>query len=485
MTMKTVKLENGETITLEHTSLLGKGGEGKVYRIVSPSQYANTHCIKIYNEESKAASVESKIGYMIRNIPQTPSYVRLCWPEAKVFYRGKFRGYLMPLAFEESRNLYEIIPLNFYQRQQLPQAFKKDFDRSKQEGILARMKLSVHMAAAFHAITATGKYVIVDMKPDNVLFTATTKVSIVDCDSFQVTDKSSVLYRADVCTEEYAPPEYYGTNKVDKKEVFWDYFTFSILVYQLMYGVHPFAATFKAPYDKEHDLPSKIRAGLFVHGGKSGYLTPLPSDHPHQKFKLLPDAIKRLWTDTLDSGLYIPHKRTSFYAFGEVFSKVIVDAQSKKKISQYFGLTAVPSEFVWDWKKIIDRYRLGTVPILYDILVQKYTKKMVDASITIYVGTGLITMLMIFFYSIMHGNGFWGVVWGMIKGAFLGVIGGAFWPILLIDIPRNWYVLYPLVGMVLFSYYYYFRQERYEKIFYVVSSLYGFIVFLTFLGMLV
>lgn len=347
MNIKTVKLSNGETLTLNNSAILGKGAEGIVYHIKKPAKYAKAYCIKLYRSETKAESMESKIIYMSKNKPATNSFVNLCWPEQAVYYCNKFKGYLMPLAFENSRNLLEIKPLNFKDRPQLPQVFKDKFDLQSERGIVGRLKLCTNLAATFYMLHQTQKYIVVDMKPDNVLITADAKVSVVDCDSFQVSDNGKLLYESNVFTPEYTPPEFYHKSSIRKKEVYWDNFSFAVIMYELLFGVHPFNATYMQPYDKEKDIVSKIKAGLFVHGSKKRYLSGLDNRHPHTKFCKLPFMLQKLFLDAFEVGHNYPSKRTSLAVFGETLARCVESSIPKKKVS--IALLSKQATFFQKW----------------------------------------------------------------------------------------------------------------------------------------
>lgn len=57
-------------------------------------------------------------------------------------------------------------------------------------------------ALATEIIHNSGKYIIVDLKPENVLATADGKISVVDTDSFQIIDGSK-KFPGPVATPEY------------------------------------------------------------------------------------------------------------------------------------------------------------------------------------------------------------------------------------------------------------------------------------------
>ena len=84
------------------------GGEGNVYRIISPNKYKD-YCIKIFHGD-KIYSRLSKLEYMINHplrIPSNTQY-RICWPIDFVYKNDKKVGFIMPLAFSGSKSLYSL-----------------------------------------------------------------------------------------------------------------------------------------------------------------------------------------------------------------------------------------------------------------------------------------------------------------------------------------------------------------------------------------
>lgn len=460
MKMQTVKLENGKALKLDTTNKLGKGGEGTVYRILSPAAYAKTHCIKIYNDANKALQLERKIKYMSTHIPIAPHFVRLCWPESAVMYRGKFVGYLMPLAFEESRSVLELKSLDFKRRKQLPQSFKTKFDRETVDGLEARLKLSVNIAAAYQTIHQTDKFTVVDMKPDNILATIDAKVSIVDCDSFQVIENGKVLFPASVFTPEYAPPH----TKSTPKDIYWDFFSFAVMIYELIFGLHPYTATAKYPYEHATDISSKINEGLFVYGSKQKYLETIQKDNPHQKFKRFPVSIQRLFAQSFDQNSTKVKHRTSLADFGATIYNVLQTKGKKKVLTSIVNTTSSDTTVAYPKQASQIKNTLGWKSL----------------SIHLYVQTALMTTLMILIDTLLQYDDFFSFVGYLIRGAILGVAAGAFWPLLLLfDIEAFWAIGLAAMLSVLIIFRWKYYKSMYRRYFYGVVGIYG--TFLTWL----
>jgi len=461
MKMQSVKLEDGTSISLETNSTLGKGGEGTVYAIQSPSSYARSHCIKIYTDATKAAKLEAKVRYMTKHIPAVPHFVRLCWPEAIVLHRGKFVGYLMPLALENSRNMAELEALNFQRRKQLPQAFKDKYNRDTIDGLESRLKLSVNIAAAYHAVHLSQRYTIVDMKPDNILVTVDAKVSVVDCDSFQISENGKILFPAAVVTEEYAPPHTKNTSK----DIYWDYFSYAVLVYKLIFGVHPYAATAKSPYNNATDIVSKIDQDLFVFGSKSKFIEKLDTDNPHQKFKRLPVILQNLFIQVFDKDEKHAKQRTSMEKFGQTIYNILRAADKKKVLNDMLHNTGYINK--------IPQYELYWYKLLRDPLDKK------ELLLYWYAITALLTAIMYFVHTLFQSHGFFSFIGHVISGTIVGVFTGVLWPIVLLFNSSNaWAIIFTLItsAMILYRLKFYTMFEK--KYFYIFSGGYGLITLL-------
>jgi hypothetical protein len=135
-------------------------------------------------------------------------------------------------------------------------------------------------------------------------------VSIVDTDSVEVIEDGRCLYAATVATPEYTPPEYYRGIKPGKVciENSWDRFSLAVILYKILLGVHPFAATSHPPYDQCNSLGDKIKMGLFVHHpDKKKCFKVVPP--PQLDFFKLGDNIQQLFMRAFATGHLYPNKR--------------------------------------------------------------------------------------------------------------------------------------------------------------------------------
>lgn len=302
---KNFHTSKGELITTE-SSPFKSGGEGEIYRITSPASQAG-NCIKIYYAKERNKEKEQKLLYMKENTPHnlgglSENYI-ICWPEEVIYEAGKFVGFLMPLAFSESIVVYELCNMRIRKNLILNSSnsanWENKFTRTKKEGIQNRLKLCANISNAFYQIHSLNKYVLVDIKPQNILITIEGKVSIIDIDSTQITNGNLKIFSAKVATPDYTPPEgYYLNLSTDKIPETWDRFSIGVLYYLILLGIHPFSATFKGAYENSNTIAESIKHNLFVHGVNSQYVSVMPQSHLN--FAFLPTEIRDLFSKTFE-----------------------------------------------------------------------------------------------------------------------------------------------------------------------------------------
>ena len=183
-------------ITIDDTPL-ARGGEGEIHRILDPPSFSG-FCVKIYIRKYQSHKRERKITYFVNNplkgagLDRNQSF-NICFPVETVYRDDRFVGFIMPLAFLGSKELYQFcLPVP----KDLDPTWVAKYDRATVHGIEARLKLCVNVAAAIDIIHRTGRYVLVDLKPQNILVTIDGKVSIVDLDSVQIVDVDKVTFPA-------------------------------------------------------------------------------------------------------------------------------------------------------------------------------------------------------------------------------------------------------------------------------------------------
>ena len=315
-----------ETIEINDTPL-GKGGQGAVHNITT-SQYSADYCIKIYIRE--AEKMQKKIEYMVTHPPQNirATSFRICWPTALAYNTNKeFIGYMMPLAFPKGHDLtilsvYRNKPLSQIKRYKNKVEWHDKYELDTTTGIINRVKMLCNIAIALHSIHSTGRYVLVDLKPENIDATGTGKVSIMDTDSIQISENGRILHPATAFTPDYFAPEGKDIKKCNRPfPLQCDYFAAAICFYQILTGTHPYAGTvLHSPYDNCTELSDCIANGLFAFGEKQRYISLPKGFNLQQNFHNLPPTVQELFKRAFGSK---SSDRPSMEEWGRTFHEII------------------------------------------------------------------------------------------------------------------------------------------------------------------
>ena len=317
---------NFETIEINDTPL-GKGGQGAVHNIIT-SKYSADYCIKIYIRD--AEKMHKKIEYMVTHPPQIirDTSFRICWPIALAYNTKKeFVGYMMPLAFPKGHDLtilsvYRNKPLSQLKRFKDKVEWHNKYELDTSEGIINRVKMLCNIAIALHTIHSTGRYVLVDLKPENIDATGAGKVSIMDTDSIQISENGKILYPATAFTPEYFAPEGKELKRLNRPFTLQcDYFAAAICFYQILTGTHPYSGTvLKSPYDNCTEIADCISNGLFAFGEKQKYIDLPSAFNLQQNFYNLPSTIQGLFKRAFGSQA---SKRPTMEEWGRTFHEII------------------------------------------------------------------------------------------------------------------------------------------------------------------
>lgn len=317
---------NFETIEINDTPL-GKGGQGAVHNIIT-SKYSADYCIKIYIRD--AEKMHKKIEYMVAHPPQIirDTSFRICWPIALAYNTKKeFVGYMMPLAFPKGHDLtilsvYRNKPLSQLKRFKDKVEWHNKYELDTSEGIINRVKMLCNIAIALHTIHSTGRYVLVDLKPENIDATGAGKVSIMDTDSIQISENGKILYPTTAFTPEYFAPEGKELKRLNRPFTLQcDYFAAAVCFYQILTGTHPYSGTvLKSPYDNCTEIADCISNGLFAFGEKQKYIDLPSAFNLQQNFYNLPSTIQGLFKRAFGSQA---SKRPTMEEWGRTFHEII------------------------------------------------------------------------------------------------------------------------------------------------------------------
>ena len=286
------------------------GGEGALFKVTKPGKFKQL-CAKLYHSNKRTLIKQQKIDYLyqhppVYDLPYVQEIEPVIWvKELLVDANGQIMGFLMPYATGEKL---EILCSAKLQRR-LSSLWQR-FDLKETTANHLRLKLCFNVATALRQMHKTASYVLVDLKPDNILVRPNGLVSIVDTDSLEVIEQGRCIFAATVATPEYTPPEYYRGVKPGEVLIkdSWDRFSLAVIFYKLLFGIHPFAATANPPYDQYNSLGDKIKEGLFVHDpDKKSMFKVVPP--PHRKFHQIDARLQKLFIRAFSEGHLDEDKR--------------------------------------------------------------------------------------------------------------------------------------------------------------------------------
>ncbi|EKD08044.1 protein kinase [Limnospira fusiformis KN01] len=280
----------GELVSLNKE--ITRGGEAIIYETSKTGFVA-----KIYLK-SAPSDTWDKLRLMISNPPHQPvlknGHISIVWPQCILTDQGIPKGFLLPYI----GNTLEFSVIYYpSERKQKAPTFNW----------LYLHATAMNIAACISSIHAK-KYVIGDINSRNILVKRNTYVSIIDTDSFQVTNpRNSKVYRCNVGIEDYTPPEMRGKNfrDCDRHEVH-DRFGLAILIWQLLFNDHPFSGKWNGSGDPP-GLGEKIAQGHWVYGKGSKVKPGLRTI----SFDVIHPQLQALFRRCFDDGHRNPYARPS------------------------------------------------------------------------------------------------------------------------------------------------------------------------------
>jgi DNA-binding helix-hairpin-helix protein with protein kinase domain len=271
---------------------IGSGGEANIYEV----RFRPDLVAKIYHKPN--ADYARKLQVMIANPPDDPlaarGLVSIAWAVELVTDLGQIVGFLMPRL-----DLSQVKPIFSYYN---PSMRRKDFPWFNYERLL---RTAQNLATSVSSVHSRG-YAIGDVNESNILVSYEAIVTLVDTDSFQVSDGSNV-YRCTVGKPEYTPPELQGLSFRDvNRYAHHDLFGLGVLIFQLlMEGIHPFGGVYLGQGESP-ELKDRIKAGHFPHGMRSVPYQPMPTA---LSFYFLPPSLQELFRRCFEDGHRNPAAR--------------------------------------------------------------------------------------------------------------------------------------------------------------------------------
>lgn len=296
--MRLQRKSNQQIITLDLNSMLGHGGEARVFAVPPDEKLV----AKVYHKPKETYA--RKLSAMLANPPENPmaaqGHISIAWPVDLLLSTdssARSVGFVMPRV-SGMRSL-----LDFYnpktRRQKCPFF-----------NYLYLIRTARNIAAAMGALHARG-YCVGDVNESNILVSDTALVTLVDTDSFQVRDlHTGEIYRCGVGKPEFTPPELQGKNfgQIDRAPEH-DLFGLAVLVFQLlMEGTHPFSGIYQGTGDPP-PYAARIAAGHFTYSVRNRVpYTPTPIA---PQWDILHPTLRQLFVHCFEDGHSSPQLRPS------------------------------------------------------------------------------------------------------------------------------------------------------------------------------
>jgi formylglycine-generating enzyme required for sulfatase activity len=234
------------------TQELANSGEAKVWHT-----NFNGYLAKIYHNPHNERI--NKLQLMVRNRPSDPNahlnHISFAWPYSILEdNQGEVVGFLMPKVVGSETLLKICTPI-------MRRKYKLETNWYFLH-VVAR-----NIAAIIEAIHVKG-YVLGDIKLENILVNNRGLPTIIDTDSFQVSDPySGKIYRCLVGSEGFTPAELIGVNlaDVDQTEVH-DRFRLGVVIYYLLFGGPPFRGVWQGAGEQPEQSQLILR-GLWPFSG--------------------------------------------------------------------------------------------------------------------------------------------------------------------------------------------------------------------------
>ena len=285
---------NHKTYTLG--TKLGSGGEGEIYDIVgNPSLVAKIYFNSKFNpvpgNSNPRRNLKEKIETMLEQPvqPNVNGVLTVAWPQDILLnQQGQFIGYVMPrvkstnhiFAASRERERVQLYP-HYTWKTSIAIAYN-----------LSLAVRTIHQSNA----------VIGDMNPNNIMIDEHGHVTIIDTDSFNITNKKTgKVYKCSVGISEMLAPELQGKNLANPRSVFnekTDDFSLAIHICTLlMNNCHPFGCT---SFNISQSSKSTNPIVYNIVRGNCPYVShskvKASSDSPD--FNMLPEYIRNLFDRT-------------------------------------------------------------------------------------------------------------------------------------------------------------------------------------------
>lgn len=297
---------------------LARAGEGTIYRLAHRANLvAKVFHPDIAHLDEKLAKVAAMVGTEPAGAVQGDGFVVLAWPQQVLYRDGAPVGFLMPRI--DTSEAVEIHSLSNPSARvnPLPNAPQWTTGATWAHLVTAAANLCLAVDVVHHVDAVIG-----DFQERNILVANTVRVTLVDCDSMQFTDRDgreflSPLGRPEFTAPELAAADLRGTAR-DKAS---DLFALAVHIHLLiMAGNHPFLrGAWTGPGDQP-DALTLARQGNWAGGPGSALHT-----HPlAPSISFLPNEIQSLFVRAFTDGARDPGARPSAEKWRVALSRIQV-----------------------------------------------------------------------------------------------------------------------------------------------------------------
>ncbi len=270
---------------------INTSGEGSIYSTEDPTYFA-----KIYHDPSLEKA--KKLQKMLASPPADPTasqgHTSIAWPlDILLNKQGAVQGFLMP-KIRDGMHLTHVYNPRL-RRQKAPE-FNWYYLHATALNVAWILK-------ALH----DKNFIVGDLKSENFLVNNKALVTILDTDSFQIYDETTrFLFLSPVGSEGFTPPELIGKNlSLETRTELHDRFGLAVLIYLLLFGVHPFSGI----WEGEGDPPS---LDMRIFQGLSTFSSPnLQSSPLAPPLSILPSFLGDAFKQTFNKGHLTPSERLS------------------------------------------------------------------------------------------------------------------------------------------------------------------------------
>lgn len=302
---------------------IASSGEGHIWTTEDAQVLA-----KIYHASTPQR--QEKLKVMFQHPPKDPNqgknHISFAWPQSLLIGKdGVIRGFLMP-KIEDGRELIDV----YNPRRRNKVGLKIDWNFLH--------VVSHNIASIIHSIHKAG-YVLGDIKPQNILVNSQAVPSIIDTDSFQVTNpKNGYIYRCLVGSEGFTPPELLNQDfsQVNQTEVH-DRFRLGVVIYYLLFGSHPFQGKWIGPGDSP-ELTELIRNGSWAFDTQ-GFIRPSPLTIP---LNVLHPSLRECFIKCFTEGYRNPRQRPTAEDWQQSLQFALQELKQCDQESRHFHYVGNP-----------------------------------------------------------------------------------------------------------------------------------------------